>query len=106
QPPDLAVVAGGENQCPEDEEGDDLEDGADVLGEDDEGVGDLVLGPAHDDPGDEGGDEAVADRDVGEPEGDEAEADGVDPLVVRGDPAAGKVVVKPSADVADGDADE
>ena len=85
--PDLAVVAGGHDQRPEDEEGQHLRDRADVLGELHEGVRDLVLGHSHHDPGDEGGDQAVADRHVGQPEGREAEADRVDALVASGDPA-------------------
>ena len=102
----LAVVAGGDDQRPEDEEGDHLEDRADVLGELDEGLGDLVLGGAHRDPGDEGGDQAVADRDVGEAEGEQGEADRVDALVARGQPAAGEVVVEAAADDADDDPDQ
>ena len=98
QPPDRPVVAGGDDQRAEDEEGDRLEDRADVLGELHEGVRDLVLGDAHRDPRDEGGDQAVADRHVRQPEGREAEAERVDPLVAGGDPAARQVVVQATAD--------
>ena len=80
---DRAVVAGGDDQGAEDEEGEHLEDRADVLGEVGEALGDLVLGDAERDPEDEGGDQAVAEGDVGEPEGGEPEADRVDPLVAR-----------------------
>ena len=62
-------IAGGDDERAEDEEGQHLEDRADVLGEVDEALGDLVLGDAQRDPGDEGGDEAVAEGDVGEAEG-------------------------------------
>ena len=53
----------------------------DVLGELDEGVGDLVLGRPHRDPAHERGDQPVAERHVGEAERGEAEADRVDALV-------------------------
>ena len=45
-----AVVARGDDQGAEDEEGQDLEDRADVLGEVGEALGDLVLGDAERDP--------------------------------------------------------
>ncbi len=48
----------------------------------------FALARPHRDPADEGGDQAVADRDFGEAEGEEGEADRVDPLVARGDAAA------------------
>ena len=81
---DRAVEAGGDDDRAEDEEGQHLEDRADVLGEVDEALGDLVLGEAERDPGDEGGDQPVAEGDVGEPERGEAEADRVDALVASG----------------------
>ena len=86
----VAVVAGRDDQRAEDEEREHLEDRADVLGELDERVGDLVLGGAQRDPGDEGGDQPVAERDVGEAEGGEAEADRVDALVAGRDAPAGE----------------
>ena len=98
---DAVVEAGGDDQGAEDEEGDHLEDRAGVLGELDEALGDVALGRAHRDPADEGGDQPVADRHVGEAEGDEGEADRVDPLVAGGEAAAGQAVVEPAAERAE-----
>ena len=95
---DAVVEAGGDDQRAEDEERQHLQDRAGVLGELDEALGHVALGGAHRDPADEGGDQAVADRDVGEAEGDEGEPDRVDALVAGRDPAAGKVVVEPPAE--------
>ena len=64
-----------------------------------------MLGDPHRDPADEGGDQAVADRHVGEAEGGERETDRVDPLVARGDAAAGQVAVKAPAEHPEADAD-
>ena len=95
------IKAGGDDQGAEDEEGDDLEDRAGVLGELDEALGDIVLGSAHRDPADEGGDQPVADRHFGEPEGDKGEADRVDPLIALGEAAARQPLVQPPAEVAE-----
>ena len=103
---DAVVEAGGDDQRTEDEEGQHLEDRAGVLGEFDEALGDFALGGAHRDPADEGGDQAVADRHVGEAEGDEGETDRVDPLVAGGEAAAREVMVKPAAEESEGDADQ
>ena len=95
---DAVVEAGGDDQGAEDEEGQHLEDRAGVLGELDEALGNVALGGPHRDPADEGGDQAVADRDFGEAEGGEREPDRVDALVAGGDPAAGQVVVEAPAE--------
>ena len=63
-----------------------------------------MFGDAERDPADEGGDEAVAERDVGEPEGEESEPDRVDALVAPRDPA-GDDVVEPPAEEPDSDPD-
>ena len=94
----VAVVADRDDQRAEDEERDHLEDRADVLGELDEGVGDLVLGGPHRDPGHEGGDQPIAERHVGQAERGEAEADRVDALVAGRDAAAREAVVEPAAE--------
>ena len=53
---------------------------------------------AHRDSGDEGRDQAVADRHVREAEGREAESNRVDPLVAAGDPTSRQVVVQTPAE--------
>ena len=71
-----------------------------------EAVGDLVLGRAERDPGDERGDQAVAEGGVGEPVGRDAEADGEDALVAGRDPTRRGVAVDTAADDAHDDADQ
>ena len=102
---DAGAVAGGDDQAAEDEEGEHLEDRADVLAEDDEVVGDVVLGDAEGDPADEGGDQPVAEGDVGEPEGEHPDPERVDPLVAADDPAARQVLGEPAGAPAQGDPD-
>ena len=78
---DVAAVAGGDDQGAEEEEGQHRQDRAQVLGEDLEVVGDVVLDRAQGDAAGEGGDEAVAEGDVGEAEGEHADAQRVDAVV-------------------------
>src|SRR5215218_7781344 len=95
--PNRALVAGRDDERPEDEERQDLEDRAHVLREVDEALRDLVLGDPERDRADERGDQAVAEGDIGEAEGHQTDADRVDALVAPGH-AAGHDLVKAPAD--------
>ena len=76
------------DQRSEQEERDRLEDRADVLPELAERLRDVVLGNRHPDAGDEGRDQAVAPGRVGQPVGEQRDAERIDPLVVVRDAAA------------------
>src|SRR3954471_1802609 len=97
QMPDARVEPDCRDQPAEYEEGDDLRDRADVFRELAERLGDVVLGEPHGDAANKSCDEAVTEGDVGEPEGRETEADRVDALVPRRDPATGQAIVQPAA---------
>ena len=90
----------------EGEEGQHLEDRADVLAEDHEVIGDVVFGDRQRDPADEGGDQAVAEGHVGDPVSEQAQAERIDALVAADDPAARQVVGEPSARLAEDDSDQ
>ena len=102
----VGVVAGGDDQPAEGEEGEHLQDRADVLAEDHEVVGDVVFGDGERDPADEGGDQAVAEGDVGNAVGEQAHAQRVDPLVAADDSPAGQVVGEPPRGLAEDDPDD
>ena len=68
--------------------------------------GDVALRRAHRDPADEGRDQAVSEGDIGEPEGEEGEADRIDPLVARGQATPRQAVVVPAAEHPQGDPDQ
>lgn len=96
KPPDRALPPRRHDEGAEDEEGEELEDRAHVLVEAPEHLRDLVARERERHAGDEGGDEAVPVREVGEPEGGEADPQRVEALVLSPDPASGPAAEEPA----------